>query len=171
MSVLDAGCGEGKNAVYLAKRGAKVTAVEISSLALENAEKNWAGVDGVTWINADIRKHRLAASSFDVVVSYGLLHCLNTESEVRRTLRKLKAATKPGGFLILCVFNDRQQDLSAHPGFEPCLLPHKFYEDSVSGWQTCVCTDNDLVEKHPHNNVRHSHSMTRILAQRMSAHD
>src|SRR6266849_156523 len=42
MTVLDTGCGEGRNAIYLARLGANVRAVDISSRrAIANAQRAW----------------------------------------------------------------------------------------------------------------------------------
>ena len=75
----------------------------------------------------------IRALSFDVVIAYGLMHCLPDEREVRSLCALLQEATKESGYLILCAFNDRFQDLSAHPGFTPTLLPHATYLDMFSG--------------------------------------
>ena len=74
--VLDVGCGEGKNALHLARLGASVTAVEVSALALANAERAWPDHGLVTWIQRDARMVELPPESYDIVIMYGLLHCL-----------------------------------------------------------------------------------------------
>jgi hypothetical protein len=70
----------------------------------------------------------------------------------------------------MCAFNSRSQDLRAHPGFRPTLLDHASYERAFCGWNLIESSDRDLVERHPHNDIEHSHSLTRILAQRPSDH-
>jgi len=101
-----------------------------------------------------------------VVIAYGILHCLANEAEVREGVAALQDATVHGGFNILCAFNTRAQDLRGHPGFFPVLLEHRDYERLYSDWTTIVSTDSDLCEVHPHNEIRHTHSMTRILARK-----
>ncbi len=76
LEVLDIGCGEGKNAAFLARRGARVRAVEISELALRNARQAWETVEGVEWEQADARHLLLPADAYDIIVAYGLFHCL-----------------------------------------------------------------------------------------------
>jgi len=166
LTVLDAGCGEGKNAAFLAHQGAQVSAFDISTTALENARKAWENSDRIHWETADIRSIPLPEGTFDIVIAYGLLHCLASSGEISAVVNKLKAATKPRGFAILCAFNNRSQDLTAHPGFKPCLMPHEFYLGLFSDWDIILSTDNDLTEIHPHNMIEHTHSMTRILARK-----
>jgi 2-polyprenyl-3-methyl-5-hydroxy-6-metoxy-1,4-benzoquinol methylase len=164
-SVLDAGCGEGKNSRAFSSKGALVTAVDCSEAAITNGRKLW-GDAPIKWSVADIRSCNWPPESFDVVIAYGLFHCLPDEQEVRRLLETLQRATKIDGYNIICTFNDRSHDLSAHPGFSPCLLPHDWYEELYADWQILLCSDEDLFETHPHNAIPHQHSLTRLLVRR-----
>jgi len=166
LSVLDAGCGEGKNAVFLARRGANVSAIDVSSTAIDNGRRAFHDSDLVTWRVADILDLSFPDRSFDVVLAYGLFHCLSCGSDIDHVVNTLQRATREGGFHIICCFNSRYQELNAHPGFEPTLLPHQTICDYYQRWDVLHSTDTDLVESHPHNQIRHCHSMTRIIARR-----
>ena len=96
LRALDAGCGEGKNAAYLADRGARVRALELSARALENARGAWPRQTGVEWEQADIRAIDLPEAHYDVVVAYGLLHCLADAEEVVATVARLQRASEGG---------------------------------------------------------------------------
>ena len=168
LRVLDVGCGEGKNSVYLAEKGAKVDAVDVSIHAIRNARKNWGEVPGVRWLVRDIRDIQLDPV-YDIVIAYGLFHCIPDRNEVLQVISKLQHASVVGGYHVLCMFNDRDQDLhNAHPRFDPCLLAHETYISLYSSWRVLVQSDQDLTEQHPHNRIVHSHSLTRILARKTS---
>jgi SAM-dependent methyltransferase len=96
---LDVGCGEGADAVWLARRGWQVTALDVSAVALERAKRHAqdAGVD-VTWVDAGLVGAQLPAGSFDLVsAQYPALR--KTPDEVaERTLLDLVA---PGGTLLV----------------------------------------------------------------------
>lgn len=166
MRVLDAGCGEGKNAAVLSKFGAQVTAIDCSKAALRNARAAF-GEYGVTWSHGDIRSLNANESEFDLVVAYGLLHCLRSDAEIAAAVRNLQALTALGGWNIVCAFNDREHDLSAHPGFSPTLMPHNSYIQLYADWSVTFSSDENLYETHPHNNIPHVHSMTRLIAQKV----
>jgi 2-polyprenyl-3-methyl-5-hydroxy-6-metoxy-1,4-benzoquinol methylase len=164
--VLDAGCGEGKNASFLAAQGARIDAFDISPVAITHARHQLGQVSNLRLEVADIQEVHLEPASYDVVVAYGVLHCLPNEAAVRSVLTRLAQATRPGGLHIVCVFNDRSQDLSAHPGLLPVLLPHDWYRERYASWCILEATDRDLTERHPHNELEHTHSMTRLVARR-----
>jgi SAM-dependent methyltransferase len=166
LDVLDAGCGEGKNAGFLAERGARVRAFDISATAIEHARMFLGDPANVSWEVADVRKCELPQSNYDIVIAYGLLHCLASQAEVTVVLERLKLATKAGGLNVICSFNQRRQELSAHPGFIPVLLEHARYITFYSDWRLLYQSDEDLTEVHPNNGIRHTHSMTRLIAKR-----
>ena len=164
---LDLGAGEGKNASYLAGAGYEVLAVELSEKAIRNGRRHFRDLARLTWHHGDALSMRFPDHSFDFVVMYGLLHCLASREQVCRLVQHLQRATNPGGWHALVAFNNRSQDLTAHPGFVPLLLPHSFYQALYAGWRFDTVSDTDLCETHPHNGIPHTHSMTRILAQRV----
>jgi SAM-dependent methyltransferase len=164
--ILDAGCGEGKNAAHLGSRGATVRAVDISQPAIENALREFGSIENVSWERGDLRELPLPEDGYHVVIAYGIMHCLRNQEEVSSMISKLQKATKAGGYNIVCAFNNRHQDLTAHPDFEPTLLDHIFYVDCYSDWELVFVSDSDLTESHPNNNIVHTHSMTRILARK-----
>lgn len=166
MRVWDIGCGEGKNAIYLARKGAIVDAWDVSELAIQNGKRAWRDSNAVNWTLGDIRSAQPNSEHYDLVVMYGLLHCLSDKAEVRLCVEKSMAATKSGGLHVMVAFNRRQQELDAHPGFHPTLLSHNEYLELYSGWQLLHATDSDLHETHPHNGIAHTHSMTRLIAEK-----
>jgi tellurite methyltransferase len=165
--VLDAGCGEGKNAAFLSKQGAFVTAVDLSAIAISHAKRDWKTLGGVDWVQADIRTFDVGVQPYDVVIAYGLYHCLGSRAEIAELYSSLSRVTRPGGYHAVCCFNSRKQELdAAHPGFHPCLVEHGFYCGLYDGWEILMQSDADLTEIHPDNNIQHTHSMTRILARK-----
>lgn len=67
-TVLDIGCGEGADAVWLAERGWEVTAVDPSGVALERARAAAAerGAD-VTWVHAGLLDMPGGSGTYDLV--------------------------------------------------------------------------------------------------------
>lgn len=109
MSVLSVADGEGRNAVWLAGQGCRVTATEISPVALGKAEK-LAGARqvAVDWRQADILNWTWPEDAYDAVV--GIFIQFATPEERPRQIAGMKQAVRPGGFLLLQGYTPRQLD-------------------------------------------------------------
>jgi SAM-dependent methyltransferase len=140
---LDVGCGEGADAVWLAARGWQVTALDVSRVALDRAERHArdAGVE-VTWLHAGLMEAAqdgdLPAGAFDLVsAQYAVL--LKTPGAVaERTLADLVA---PGGTLLVVHHALDHDPHHAHEGsFDPALyaLPADVAAVLDDGWQVEV---------------------------------
>ncbi len=101
---IDLGAGEGRNAMWLAARGWRVTAVDFSSIALEKARR-LAVERGLTveWIGADLRRYTPRARAFDLVLVI-YMHPLPPE---RGALMHLAAGALAAGGTLLVVGHDR----------------------------------------------------------------
>jgi tellurite methyltransferase len=167
LSVLDLGCGEGKNAFALAEAGANVCAVDCSRAALENGQRE-LNHQRIRWHLSDAVEFLEHKDIFDIVVMYGLLHCLESTTDIEAVIRKALSRTRAGGLNATVTFNDGPHDLSAHPGFSPTLLPHSFYADQYQRHEILVEENEIIHETHPHNNIEHFHSLSRFLVRKKS---
>jgi SAM-dependent methyltransferase len=65
---LDLGCGEGRNAIWLASQGWDVIGVDFSRVGLDKAHRLAAQRHlAVEWVLADVTTHRPARAAFDLV--------------------------------------------------------------------------------------------------------
>ncbi|WP_250035077.1 class I SAM-dependent methyltransferase [Paractinoplanes maris] len=96
---LDLGCGEGGDAIWLARRGWQVTAADISGVALARAQQH-ADDAGVTvdWQKRDLLTD-FPEGRYDLV-SAQFLHFWG-EFDRESILRKAAAAVAPGGILLI----------------------------------------------------------------------
>lgn len=66
---LDVGCGEGRNAVWLAKQGWSVTGVDFSNVGLDKARRLAEAEEAsVEWVLADLRTYQPPTDAYDLVV-------------------------------------------------------------------------------------------------------
>lgn len=166
LKVLDLGCGEGKNAYAFATAGADVVAVDCSKHAIINGQREFAK-SAITWIVEEAHIYLETCDSFDVIVMYGLLHCLPSHGDISSAIDLALTKTRAQGHHIVAAFNDGPHDLSAHPGFHPTLVSHQFYLDRYAGHQIEFESDSMIHEAHPHNGIEHFHSLTRLMARKM----
>jgi SAM-dependent methyltransferase len=99
LRVLDYGCGHGMAAVVLARRGARVTAFDLSTGYLDETGAR-ARANGVTLslVQADGERLPFADASFDRVWGNAVLHHLDVEVAARELSRVLR----PGGIAVFC---------------------------------------------------------------------
>ena len=110
-AALDVGCGEGADAIWLARRGWTVTAVDISDVALGRAREA-AGRAGVVveWVCGDALLMPLPSGSFDLVsLQYPALPKAAGEPAVRALLDTVR-----GGGLLLAVYHDFDDEHLEH---------------------------------------------------------
>ncbi len=96
---LDLACGAGRNAVWLAERGWRVTAVDFSDVALTMARElaRARGVE-VEWIQADVVTWAPPARAHDLVC---VLYLQLPAPERRAALQHAVDAVRPGGTLLV----------------------------------------------------------------------
>ncbi|MES5820777.1 class I SAM-dependent methyltransferase [Streptomyces sp. RG80] len=115
--VLDVGCGEGADAIWLARNGWDVTALEVSGVALERAAGHArdAGLP-VHWVHAELTEAALPPASFDLVSAQypALLRTPDAAAE-----RALLAAVAPGGVLLLVHHAGMHTQPANDSGFDP----------------------------------------------------
>ncbi len=96
---LDLGCGEGRNALWLAERGWEVTAVDFSQVAIDRgrgrAERRGISVDFQV---TDVIDYRPEPAAFDLVIVFYLQL---PHEEVREVLEHAVDAVAPGGALLV----------------------------------------------------------------------
>jgi 2-polyprenyl-3-methyl-5-hydroxy-6-metoxy-1,4-benzoquinol methylase len=74
-TALELGCGDGVNAVFMASRGSKVTAVDVSGTALEMAREKQRSADvDIEFIEGDIFELEPTRTPYDFVFDRGMLH-------------------------------------------------------------------------------------------------
>ena len=108
---LDVGCGEGADAIWLARHGWTVTAIDISDVAIRRAREaaELAG-DAVDWVCGHALQTPLPARSFDLVsLQYPALPKAAGEPAVRTLLDTVR----PGG-LLLAVYYDLDDEHREH---------------------------------------------------------
>jgi tellurite methyltransferase len=106
-TVLDMGMGEGRNAVFLAQKGFKVTGVDISSVAVKKAhllaKEYGVKIKGVV---ASMTDYKIPAGSYDAIICFYYVD--------RTLLEKIKTWLRPGGILIYESHTTRQRIHPSH---------------------------------------------------------
>lgn len=102
-SAIEIGCGTGTNAVALAQRGFRVTAIDVSPTAIARARARAAqeapGLD-LSFVEADLLAAPPALPPADLLFDRGVYHVLRRE-DLDACLRMLTALTRPGSWYVV----------------------------------------------------------------------
>jgi cyclopropane fatty-acyl-phospholipid synthase-like methyltransferase len=129
-SILDAGCGTGDTAIFLAGRRCKVTGIDFLEVPIQRAQSK-AAVQGVqaTFLVKDALTLKDWTERFDNVIDSGLFHVFSDEDRLRY-VEGLATVLEPGGRLFLLCFSDEE------PGTQgPRRVSRKELHDAFAeGW-------------------------------------
>jgi len=102
-SVLEIGCGTGTNAIWMAQKGCKVIATDLSPAAIDaaNQKQKGAGTNVEFQVSDIIEKNPVKAGSVDFVFDRGVYHVMTPE--LRRVFidRVVEALNENGFWLCL----------------------------------------------------------------------
>ncbi len=107
-SVLDAGCGTGENALYLAGLGHEVWGVDSALAAIQKARsKSLQRGVRVNFRLVDALELGCLGKTFDTVIDSGLFHVFSDEERIRFR-ESLAAVLVPGGTYFMLCFSERE---------------------------------------------------------------
>lgn len=162
--VLDIGCGEGKDAVYMASKGYSVTAFDVAENGIKKtfrmAKENGVGinayVDDINTFETD--------EQFDIVYSTGTIQYLFDENK-KAFFDKIDRITKKNGFVFFNVFVEkpflelppdwdmeekmwRSGELFSYlPNWKFHKIDEVIFEDDSNGIPHYHCMDTIICEK------------------------
>ncbi|NBB85541.1 MAG: methyltransferase domain-containing protein [Bacteroidetes bacterium] len=116
-AILDMGCGRGRHARVLARRGYAVTGVDLSRPSLDRARARAAAEDlPITFQQGDMRDP-VCEDCFDGVVNlFTAFGYFADDADHARVIRAMATALRPGGWLV--------QDFLNAPQVRATLVPH-----------------------------------------------
>jgi SAM-dependent methyltransferase len=159
---LDIGCGDGKNLVYLDQKGWVVDGIDISRLALDGLKKRVElaslTLKGEVWCENAVNL-TVKPKIYDLVISYGLYHCLN-DDDIQCVHDIAVSALKSGGLFAFAVFNDGLPVPEEHHTANLYLRPKDHIRQFLIGWKVIVLDFGEVVEEHPPIVGKHKHSLT-----------
>ncbi len=163
--VLDLGCGEGRNALFLAEKGFDVTAIDISIAGIRKlerlAEEKKFSIKGKI---QDMRNFDFQ-TEFDLIVAHGSLHLIEREHWLS-LIRKIQDNTKDGGYNVVVVFTDTLPPPEDLKPFHIGIFWEGELFDFYSDWEIILQRSYILEDEHP-GGIRHRHPINKIVTRKI----
>jgi tellurite methyltransferase len=162
-TLIDLGCGEGRNAVHFARHGFRVTGVDTSLRGLEKL-KNYsaeAGVD-IDAVRADIANYLLPIT-FDVVSSTGAVHFIPPQLR-RARFEHLKAQTAQRGIHAHSALVGKPF-IPAAPDADPEVVLFTSGELLSYYWEWEILFSVEEIFDCTSGGVPHKHAVSRVVAR------
>ncbi|MFA5070531.1 MAG: methyltransferase domain-containing protein [Patescibacteria group bacterium] len=165
----DLGCGRGREAIFMAEKGFKVTAVDSSAEAItrikEIAEKN--NLNNIEAICADVNDFVIEADKYEVIYSANLLQFLPKEKALA-IIDDIKRKIKKDGYVVIAAFTpaDPSYNLPEEKRFKAYFNPDEL-KKIFSDFKIIHYFEGVIPDKgHPGKSEPHEHGVARIIAQK-----
>lgn len=161
--VLDLGCGECKDLIFLAKNGFEVYGVDNSKEAVKKAMV-LAKKDKVK-LNiefADIKNFNIIKNTYSLVISFNVLHFLKKE-DVNRIINQIKQGLVKDGMAIISVFTQKDPSHLTNSGYyfgKNELL--QYFND----FKVLYYKENKFIDEGHGNMLKHYHCIASIIAKK-----
>ena len=162
--VLDLGCGEGRNALFLAQNGLDVTAVDISETGIDKLRRlaDQKGLLVATEVQ-DMREYTFR-DTYDLIVAHGCLHLIECGCWMS-LLDRIKTHTNPKGYNVIAVFTDKIPPPDDIEEFTVGLFHEKELFQFYEGWRIILRESYEFDDEHP-GSLKHRHAADKLVTQK-----
>lgn len=164
-NILEAGCGEGQNVLYLAKQGyCNIDAFDISEAGISKL-KRLCEISGVD-VNAFV--HDLTTYNFDkkyhLIMSFAIL-CFVKKNDWKQFINKAKENTNAGGIHTMHIFTDTVPASADIAPFAVGLAQEGEIREMYNDWEILQFQSYVFEDEHP-NVPKHMHAVNKIVARK-----
>lgn len=164
-NILSIGEGEGRNAIFLAKKGHQVLALDESIVGLEKAlvfaKENKVSIE---ILKADLNDYVFGENKYDAIIS---IWCHLPSALRKKVHQDCVKALKPGGFFILEAYTPKQlENNSGGPKNIDMLMTLTALEDELNGMRIINGEELDRMVSEGTGHVGMS-AVVQILAQKL----
>jgi tellurite methyltransferase len=161
---LDLGCGEGRNALYLAGLGFETSAIDISESGIHKLKTQAEEMH----LNIDARIDDMLTYNFEkyfnLIVCTGCLHLIKRK-EWQKVLLDMKKYTSRGGFHVVGVFTDELPEPEDQRGLMVGLFKEGELSTYYTDWEIIESKSKVFEDEHI-NGIRHKHASNSIIARK-----
>ena len=164
--ILEAGCGEGQNVLYLAKRGYRhIDAFDLSEAGI--AKLNRLCAANHVEINASVQDLTTYEfrRNYDLIMSFATL-CFVEKHHWKRFIRQAKAHTNANGIHIMHIFTDAVPASADIAPFAVGLARDGEIRELYQDWEILQFQSYVFEDEHP-NVPKHLHAVNKLVARKL----
>ena len=163
--VLEVGCGEGQNAIYLAQKGHHVDAFDLSEHGIAKLKHRCKLSNAqVNAFVADLTTYQFQ-QYYDMVICFGTLHFV-AKNDWKQFINNAKKYTNVGGVHIIQIFTDVVPASEDIAPFAIGLAKDEEIKELYADWEILQFKSYVFEDEHP-NVPKHLHASNKIVARRM----
>lgn len=165
--ILDLGCGQGIDSLFLSKNGFSVTAVDSSDVAINQIKikKDEFKLDNLELICGDINDFNIEKNKYQVIICRNVLNFLDKDKSLK-ILKNLQDNIQNGSYIIIEVFTKNDPSFLSDNKFISYFEEQELL-NIFSGYKIFYYLENIILDPgHPGFPSPHKHGVARIIAQK-----
>lgn len=167
-SYLDLGCGQGKDALFMAKNNFQVTAIDSSLTAIDQLKKmvKENELNNLLATQADIRNFVIEENKYDVIHAGNVLQFLG-KTEAKDIIDAIKKNIFHEGFVLLSSFTTDDPSYENKKEDRTYFKPQEML-DYFKDFKIIYYFENKILDQgHPGSLEPHKHGIVEIIAQKI----
>ena len=163
-NILEIGCGEGQNVLYLAEQGyCNIDAFDLSEHGITKVKQRCQNADvTLNAFVADLTTYQFE-KKYDLVMSFGTLHFVQKD-DWKDFIYRAKEHTAAGGIHIMQIFTDTVPASADIAPFAIGLAKDGEIRDLYADWEILQFKSYVFEDEHP-NVPKHLHASNKIVAR------
>lgn len=165
--ILDLGCGQGRDSLFLAKNNFSVTAIDSSGVAINQIEikKDEFCLDNLELICGDISNFEIEKDKYDVIICRNVLNFLDKKISLE-LINSIKNHSKIGAYIIIDVFTKNDPSFLSNNKFN-CYFEEQELLKIFSDFKVVYYLENIILDNgHPGFETPHKHGVSKIIVQK-----
>jgi len=166
-SILDLGCGQGRDSLFLAKNDFLVTAIDSSEVAINQikVKKNEFSFDNLELICGDISDFKIENGKYDAIICRNVLNFLDKEKALK-IINNIKTNSKNGAYIVIDVFTKDDPSFISDNKFV-CYFEEQELLKIFSDFKIVYYLENIILDHgHPGFETPHKHGVSKIIVQK-----
>lgn len=162
--ILDLGCGDGRNALYLASQGFFVDCVDVSKNAIDKINLLIKKPNiKINTVLCDVKSFEYTCD-YDMIIAHGLLQFIDKKHQ-SVVIKDMKQHTKKNGYNIISVFTDELPIPDDLKDIMVGIFKEEEIKEYYSDWDIELFESKKFHDEHEYG-IKHYHASNKIVAKK-----